>query len=85
MLRDEGLFNTGGIYLLRGLVAQRLVQTSLVVISNILGKPCFQLPDGLVAFEVNILIFDRPPESFHKDMIQITPLAVHADLNASGL
>lgn len=85
MLRDEWLFNTGGIDLLRGSVPKCLVQTSLLVVSDILGKSCFQLPDGLIAFEVNILIFDRPSESLHKDMIQVTAFPVHANANACGL
>jgi hypothetical protein len=36
----------------------------------------FKRWDGRVVFQVNILILDRPPEPFDKDMVQRTALGI---------
>ena len=39
------------------------------------------LPAVGVGLQVNLLILDRPPQSFHEYVVAVAPLSVHADLN----
>ena len=41
--------------------------------------------DAVVGAQINLLVFDRPPEPFDKDVIPPCPLAVHADLDVGIL
>ena len=41
----------------------------------------FQLPHGLVAFQVDVLVLEAPPQTLHPDVVQCPPLSVHAHLN----
>ena len=41
----------------------------------------FQLPHGLVALQVDVLVLEAPPQTFHPDVVQCPPLSVHAHLN----
>ena len=37
------------------------------------------LRDGPVALQIDVLVFERPPEPFHKDVVVGPSLAVHAE------
>ena len=43
------------------------------------------LRDAVVGTQIDLFIFDRPPEPFDKDVIPPCPLAVHADLDVGIL
>lgn len=68
-------------YIRWGFVAQCLVNSSVIVEIEIRHQAGLQLVNGLVALQVNILIFNRSPDALDKDIIQKPPLAVHADLD----
>ena len=40
---------------------------------------------GLIIFQVNFLVFYRPPKPFNKDVVKYPPAAVHADTNVAVL
>ena len=39
--------------------------------------------DGVIRVQIDLLIFQAPPESFHEYVIPPAAFAVHADLNAA--
>ena len=41
----------------------------------------FQLPHGLVEFQVDVLVLEAPPQTLHPDVVQCPPLSIHAHLN----
>lgn len=49
-------------------------------------KVSFQAPAGVgdrqVLVQVNLLVFDRPPEAFHEDVVMHPAPAIHADADA---
>ena len=69
----------------RGLVAQRLMG-SLVIVKPEIGS---QLPAGLtrvgVGFQVGLLILHRPPQPLHEDVVGIPTFPIHADLHSVAL
>src|SRR6266536_855077 len=56
----------------------------VVVESEVVLEPSSQFWHGSIVLEVNVLVFDRPPEAFDKDVIEGAATAVHADADASG-
>ena len=41
----------------------------------------FQLPHGLVEFQVDVLVLETPPQTLHPDVVQCPTLSIHAHLN----
>jgi len=50
----------------------------MIVEGEVVVQPCFQGWYGGVLFQVDVLVFDRAPQAFDKDVVQRTPPAVHA-------
>ena len=46
------------------------------------GPALMRSPSRLVGVQIDLLVFDTFPESFHKHVVAPAPFAVHADLNA---
>ena len=57
------------------------MRSASVVEVEVSGQRLPGIADRFVAVQVDFFVFDRFPESFHKDVISPTTLAVHADLN----
>jgi hypothetical protein len=56
--------------------------TSLCIVeSEILLQSQASFQHVRVCIEINILLFDASPQSFHENIIKIPPSSVHADLN----
>ena len=51
-------------------------------------KVAAEAVDGIfrcnVVMQVDFLIFERPPETLGKDVVQRPPLAIHADAHLGG-
>ena len=62
------------INLVRRPVSQRLVRPFDVVKTEIIGTMCPRRRDSLVIVNINLIVFDRPPESFDKDVV-VNPAA----------
>ena len=45
-------------------------------------KPLPQICDAVVGVQVDMLILDRAPEPFDKDVVHPPSFAIHADFNA---
>lgn len=66
------------------LIAQRHMGSVRVVPRNIFGDPLLRLPHRVGFMEVDVLIFERPPESFDDNIIHGSSLAIPADCDAFG-
>jgi hypothetical protein len=53
-----------------------------VVERQVAFQSLLRCADGLVGVQIDLLVFDALPESFHKHVVAPTACAVHADLNA---
>ena len=53
-----------------------------IIERHVACDPILRLPDGLVRMQIDLLVFDASPESFHEHVVAPTAFAVHADLNA---
>ncbi len=49
----------------------------MVVVSEVFRKSIIQRVTIAVTFRVNIFIFNRPPKSFNKYIVQRTPPTIH--------
>ncbi len=58
---------------------ERLVWSFIVVVVEVGLDSVFCFLNGFVIFEVDFLILQRPPEPFHKDIVNCSSFAVHAD------
>ena len=67
-----------------GVVAKGAVRSPFVVEVEEAGEIGFGLGLGAVALEVNLVVFDRPPEPFDEDVVQRTAAAVHRQLHPEG-
>src|SRR3989338_10750596 len=52
-----------------------------VVIVEVIPKAFLGFRNVLVAPEINIFVFDGPPQTLNKDIIKSPAAAIHADLN----
>ena len=59
--------------------------TNIIIFVEILTQPFSAFGDGLVTLQINILVLDCAPESFHKNIVVGTALAVHAKLGRAPL
>ena len=55
------------------------MKTFLVVPPEIGRQAVFGLGDIPVVMKIDFLLFDRPPEAFHEDIVQGSASAIHAD------
>lgn len=70
------------IDLVRRLAIKRLRRVGLIVEQQIALQPLIGSADGVIRVQIDLLIFQAPPESFHAYVIPPAAVAVHADLNA---
>ena len=69
----------------RGLVAQSLIGSQVVVEPEV-GSQFQSCLDGVdVGFQVDLLVLHRPPQPLHEDVALVPALPVHADLHTSVL
>ena len=55
-----------------------------VVKQKIFGKPLVRFSNISVRFQIDILVFDRPPQSLGENIIHIPSPSVHADSDIAG-
>jgi len=60
------------------------MRSGLVVEPQIARYALVGVADGLVGVQIDLLVFNAFPESFHEHVIAPTPFPVHADLDAVG-
>ncbi len=63
-------------------VTEGTVRAHLVVALEEGAEVGLRLDLGAVALEVDLLVFDRTPESLDEDVVQGPPAAVHGELHA---
>src|SRR3989338_1424464 len=63
-------------------IIQRLMNSTQVVKIEVFSQSGLSLRDGLVAFEINVLVFDRTPQALNEDIVQRPTAAIHADRNS---
>jgi hypothetical protein len=63
-------------------IAEGAVRPLLVVEAEEVFQVGVDLDLGLVAPEVDLVVFDRAPEPFPEDVVEATALAVHPELYA---
>jgi len=51
----------------------------MVVEHEVVFEACLKGRDGRIAFQVNVLIRDRPPSPFDKDSVQRAASTIHTD------
>ena len=51
----------------------------LVVVRDIAAQPGAHVTRGRIVPQIDVFIFDRPPEPLNKDIIQGPPFPIHAD------
>ena len=66
-------------------IAQGLMQPFPVVKAKIPCQTLARVPHALVVLQIDLLIFDTPPQTLHKHVVQGPPAAIHADPNAAVL
>ena len=62
----------------------RAARSALVVEAEEGGEVRLGVDHRLVTSEVDLVVFDRPPESFDEDVVEAPALAVHRELHAAG-
>lgn len=70
--------------LVRGIVPEGLMETLEVVESEVVSDAQACFPDRCILLEIDLLVFQGTPETFHKNVIVNPPSAVHADSDATG-
>jgi hypothetical protein len=58
------------------------MRTLIVIEPKVLAQALYQLRDGLILVQIDVLVLDRTPESFYKDVVQGSSATVHADSDA---
>lgn len=66
----------------RGTVAKALMEPFIVIVFQILVYPLPCLPWILVILQVDVLIFQTPPETLNKDVVISPATVVHTDQTA---
>lgn len=65
-----------------GLAVKARVRPSTIVEGQIPADRCPGIGDGIVGAKIDLLILDRPPEPFDKDVVAPRSSTVHADGDA---
>ena len=63
------------------LVVQSLMRPFLIIEEEVVGQSPAEVGDRLVKVEVEILIFDRSPQSFDEDVVECSAASIHTDGN----
>ena len=71
------------VHLIGCLVLKGLVVSVLIVMPEVAVERLFQVLSVLEGGEVDALVLHAAPEPFHKDVVMVAALAVHADPDAS--
>jgi hypothetical protein len=51
----------------------------LVVLGKVFPQPALCLTDAVVSMQVDLFVFDAPPQSFHEHVVPPAAFAIHAD------
>ena len=65
----------------RRLIAQRRMRSRVIVEAEVAPDSLARLGQRIIGVQVDLLILERPPQPLHEDVVEVAPLAVHADLN----
>lgn len=65
----------------RRTIIQGLVQASAVVKGQLIADPAAGIAWRSVVTQIHIFVLDRAPQPLGEDIVQRSPLAVHADLH----
>lgn len=60
------------------------MRTAIVIEAEIAANPGTGFRDAGVGPQVDLLVFDGPPEALDEDIVAPGPLAIHADLDFAG-
>ena len=60
------------------------VRAAFIVELEVLGEGGVGLDERGVAFEIDLLVFDRTPQALDEHVVQAAALAVHRELHAGG-
>jgi len=69
------------VNLIRGSVVKRRMPTLFVVETNPVAQAVVKLGAAVKRMQVEVVMFDRPPESLDEDVILASAAAVHADVD----
>jgi hypothetical protein len=64
------------------LVVKRRVRSELIVTNKVILQSALRLTDIVVGMQVDLFVFDTPPQSFHEHVVPPATFAIHADLDA---
>jgi hypothetical protein len=67
------------VHIRRRAVVQALVQALVVVEVEIAMQACFQRRHHVIVHEIEMLVLDRAPQPFDKDIVQGSASTIHAD------
>lgn len=70
------------VHLIGRLAVKRPVWAQLIIEGQVPLNALMRSADGLIGVQIDFLIFDALPESFHKHVVSPTFFFVHADLDA---
>jgi hypothetical protein len=57
------------------------MRPELIIEGQIPCQPLLGIVNGLVGMEIDLFIFETPPQPFHKHIVPPPPGPIHADLN----
>jgi len=83
--RPAGVPDGGVVDFRRRLAVVGTVRAMIVVEAEVGAKTAFGLHQVGVGLEVNLLVFDRAPESLDENIVQASPFAIHRDSHAMRL
>ena len=66
-------------------ILESLVWTFLVIEEEVVSQSLDQERDGVIGFEVEVLVFDGSPESFDEHVVEGSAAPIHADADAFSL
>src|ERR1035437_8403887 len=65
-------------------VIQRLMRAHVIVKRQPFANVPARLGHRTLRFDIHLYMFQTSPQPLDEDIVQIPPLAIHADLNAPG-
>ena len=65
-------------------VAEGAVRAVVIVEADEAFEVGVGLDLGLVAFEIDLIVFDGPPEPLDEDVVEAAPLSIHREFHAKG-
>ena len=61
------------------------MRPDLIREGHVAGHPVMGVSDSLIGMEIDVLIFETPPQPLDKDIVPPPPGSIHADLNSMSL